>query len=95
MSWLGGRDSNRDNVVQSADYPFRSASVRTFYQRFSQRCFGPHRSVPVRPRAVCLTVSQPTQLIAVHQNSSAFTAAQYPSVIIELEDGSEGPTTDS
>ena len=54
MSWLGGRDSNPDNVVQRALHGFRSAPVCAVLLRFS-----PHvvQSATVRFAALPCKVS--------------------------------------
>jgi hypothetical protein len=57
MSWLGGRDSNPDTVVQRAVPGLRYASLRAFPGRSNRESFRPLRSVSVRSRAACLIVS--------------------------------------
>jgi hypothetical protein len=52
--WLGGRDSNPDNVVQRAVSGLRSASVRS---GFRDPLSGLLSSVLLRSRAMCLNLS--------------------------------------
>jgi Phage integrase family len=58
--WLGGRDSNPDNVVQRAVDGVSPALVRAFSRRFSRQHLRPLSSVCVRSRAACLIVSHPS-----------------------------------
>ena len=58
-SWLGGRDSNPDTVVQRAVHRFRSASIRFVAFGFSPSTSAPFRSVSLCSCAVCLSVSRP------------------------------------
>ena len=59
--WLGGRDSNPDNVVQRAVDGVWSAPVRAVSGRFSRSHFRRLRSVSPCSCAACLIVSQPTR----------------------------------
>ncbi len=59
--WLGGRDSNPDNVVQRAVHSCRFASIRASSRGFSRQHFGRRRWGPVRSSAACLIVSPPKQ----------------------------------
>jgi hypothetical protein len=56
-TWLGGRDSNPDTVVQRAVLAFPSASARSGFSGFLDHHFGALRSVSVRSRATCLFLS--------------------------------------
>jgi hypothetical protein len=62
--WLGGRDSNPDNVVQRAVHGLPYASVRSVLGRFARDASGPLRSISVRSRAACLIVSHPPLAIS-------------------------------
>ena len=57
-NWLGGRDSNPDNVVQRAVHAFARASFRAFSRCFIRDHLRLPPSVCVRSRAACLFVSQ-------------------------------------
>ena len=57
VSWLGGRDSNPDTVVQRSVLGLRSASLRSGCSGFLDRLSGLLRSVSVGSRAIRLFVS--------------------------------------
>lgn len=67
-SWLGGRDSNLDNVVQRAVHRLRCASVRAVSVGFPRRPCIPLRSVSVLAPATCLIVSQLPRRFAALQD---------------------------
>jgi hypothetical protein len=56
--WLGGRDSNPDNVVQRTAHRLSWARCGAFPGRFARDHFRPLPSVSVCSRATCLIVSQ-------------------------------------
>jgi hypothetical protein len=58
-TWLGGRDSNPDNVVQRTVDGLPSALVRAFSGRFSPSLLRRLPFVSLRSCAMCLTVSHP------------------------------------
>ena len=58
--WLGGRDSNPDNVVQRAVDGVWSAPVRAVSGRFPRSHLRRLRSASLCSRAACLIVSHPT-----------------------------------
>jgi hypothetical protein len=74
--WLGGRDSNPDNVVQRAVPLVPSASFRAFSCRSIRHHPRPLLPVCVRSRAGCLFVSQPGRLSG-HAFTPAFGAASH------------------
>src|SRR5207253_4196593 len=57
-SWLGGRDSNPDNVVQRTEDGVSCAPLRAFLQRSSRQHLRQLPSVSLRSCAACLIVSQ-------------------------------------
>ena len=56
-AWLGGRDSNPDNVVQRADHGLRCASIRVVSGGSCERPLRPLPSLSLRSRAACLIES--------------------------------------
>jgi len=68
--WLGGRDSNPDNVVQRADQPRRCAVIRIVSGRSSRRAFRPPPSISMRFCSTCLIVSHPARPLAAGLSGS-------------------------
>jgi hypothetical protein len=71
--WLGGRDSNPDNVVQRADQPRRCAVIRIVSGR-SRRAFRPPPSTSMRCCSTCLIVSHPARPLAAGLSGSRLAA---------------------
>jgi hypothetical protein len=90
-SWLGGRDSNPDTVVQRADYRYQYASGRSVSFGFSRRCS--LRSVPlryVRVQRVSLCLRLRRRLVGASEvfrpHLHAFLSDRFPKLHVERRD---------